>query len=212
MPLSCEMLNSRLMNNVLGIGVVGIIIGLVLGAWAMPQVFPGMMGYMGYGGIYGAGMSANIDRHFIEEMIPHHEGAIAMAELALEKSKRPEILSLSQDIIEAQTTEINQMTAWYKVWFGTSVPAYSSGIMGGMSQGMGISMMGMEGDLAMLAAAKDFDLEFIRQMIPHHEMAVMMARMLAAGTERSEMQELADNIIASQSREIEMMQGWLAVW
>jgi uncharacterized protein (DUF305 family) len=39
----------------------------------------------------------NIDQSFIEQMIPHHEGAIAMARLALTKSKRPEILSLAKD-------------------------------------------------------------------------------------------------------------------
>ena len=196
-------------TNALGVGAIGIIIGLLLGLYAVPQVFPGMMGY---GGTYGAGMAANIERHFIEEMIPHHEGAIAMAELALEKSKRPEMLSLAEGIIEAQTFEIKSMTEWYEEWFGTAVPAYSSGGMGGMGHGIGMYMTSMEGDLEALRAAKDFDSEFIRQMIPHHEMAVMMARMLAAASTRSEMQELADNIITSQSSEIELMRSWLTTW
>jgi len=199
------------MNNALGIGAIGIIIGLLLGLYALPQLFPEMMGY---GGMYGGGgaMAGNIDRHFIEEMIPHHEGAIAMAELALEKSTRPEILSLAQGIIETQTAEIDQMRAWYQDWFERAAPAYSSGAMGDMGHGVGMQMMGVEGDLGALRAAKDFDSEFIRQMIPHHEMAVMMARMLAAATERSEMKQLADNIITSQSSEIELMQGWGISW
>src|SRR3989344_2184372 len=113
-------------TNALGIGAVGIIIGLLLGSLAVPRIFPGMMGYgdtYGGGGVVAENIDS-IDRHFIEEMIPHHEGAIAMAELARQMSKRPEILSLSQDIIEAQTAEIDQMQAWYQDWFERAVPAY----------------------------------------------------------------------------------------
>jgi hypothetical protein len=47
-------------------------------------------------------MNQNIDRHFIVQMVPHHEGAIAMAKIALDRSKRPEIQSLARGIIEAQ--------------------------------------------------------------------------------------------------------------
>ena len=190
------------MNNILGIGVGALIIGVLLGSFALPRMWPGV----DYGDKI---MAGNVDRHFIEEMIPHHEGAIAMAKLALEKSKRPEMLKLAAEIIKAQEQEIVDMRAWYEVWFGVTVPADSTGSMGGMGHGAGMHMGGMEGDLAALAAAADFDREFVRQMIPHHEMAVMMARMLAAGTSRSEMKQLAANIIASQSSEIVLMRGWL---
>ena len=75
-------------------------------------------------------------------------------------------------------------------------------------------MAGMEGDIDVLKTLSggDFDREFLRQMIPHHEMAIMMVQMLAAGTERPEMQQLAENIRVSQSREIDLMRGWLAAW
>ncbi len=152
----------------------------------------------------GGMMSQNIDQHFIVQMIPHHEGAIEMAKIALQRSKRPEMLSLANDIIEAQTREINDMTSWYQSWFGS---APSQG-------GMGMVMGGMTGDATELRSASDaeFDREFISQMIPHHEMAVMMASMLQATTDRTEMKTLADNIITSQSREIEMMRSWLKSW
>ena len=148
-------------------------------------------------------MGGNIDRHFIEQMIPHHEGAIAMAKVALERSKRSEILSLANDIIKAQEAEIVDMRGWYQSWYGSTPPA------GGF--GMGMHMGGMEGDLSALksVSAADFDREFIEQMIPHHEMAIMMAQMLQASTQRAEMKQLADNIITSQSREINMMRSWL---
>lgn len=192
------------MQNTLGVGVVGVIIGLLFGAFALPQLWPGMMGS-------GTAARANIDRHFIEEMIPHHEGAIQMAELALEKSTRSEVRALAEAIIAAQTKEIADMRAWYQNWFGAPVPEDSTGGMMGMGHGAGMHMAGMEGDLEALAAAPDFDREFARQMIVHHEMAVMMARMLAAGSTRPEMQELAKNIIASQTSEIALMRGWLNI-
>ena len=59
----------------------------------------------------------NIDKHFIEQMIPHHDGAVAMAKLALEKSNRPEIKTLANAIIEGQTKEIQDMRGYKKlVW------------------------------------------------------------------------------------------------
>lgn len=160
----------------------------------------------------GSMMNQNIDQHFIVQMIPHHEGAIEMAKVALERSKRPEIISLAHGIIEAQTREINDMTDWYKKWFGSTPPAGGIG-MSGRGGGM-MHMGGMTGDTGDLRAVstEEFDREFIRQMIPHHEMAVMMASMLAASTDRDEMKLLADNIITSQSREIEMMRSWLKAW
>ena len=63
-----------------------------------------------------------------------------------------------------------------------------------------------------LESASDFDKAFIEQMIPHHQLAIMMAQMLRSGTERPEMLELAENIIKSQSDEIEQMQDWYQAW
>lgn len=150
-------------------------------------------------------MSQNIDQHFIVQMIPHHEGAIEMAKVALERSKRPEILSLAKGILEAQQKEIDDMRSWYRSWFGSVPPAGGMGMM---------HMDSMSGDASALAnvSAAEFDREFMEQMIPHHEMAIMMAQMLQASTERGEMKILADTIITSQSREIDMMRSWLKSW
>jgi uncharacterized protein (DUF305 family) len=153
-------------------------------------------------------VTSEADRKFIEEMIPHHEGAIAMAEVALQRSTNPDVLTLSRGIIEAQTKENNDMSAWYLAWFGVAVPE-GGGTMHGMHGA--IEMRGMEGDLDALVGAENFDREYLSQMIVHHEMAVMMSRMLAVSTERSEMRALADTIVASQIKEIEMMQSWLSV-
>jgi uncharacterized protein (DUF305 family) len=193
------------MNETIKYGAVGlmggVVLGIIIAPWFSQSDSPRLNSMIGQ----------NIDKHFIEEMLPHHEGAIVMAELALELSKRPEIISLANEIIEAQKRENEQMSEWYSDWFGgTPSNALSIGEMG--HGPMGMSMLGVEGDLETLKLANDFDLELISQMIPHHEMAIMMARMLVASTNRVEMKMLADNIITSQSQEIEIMRNWYREW
>ena len=61
--------------------------------------------------------NAQFDLRFINAMIPHHQGAITMAQDALGKSKRPEIKQLAQEIIKAQEVEIKQMQQWRQAWY-----------------------------------------------------------------------------------------------
>ncbi len=159
--------------------------------------------------------SDTMDAHFIEQMIPHHEDAITMSKLALTKTQRQEVKTLATNIINSQSKEITDMKNWYKEWFGRELPTGNQvmnqhGMMGGGPMHMGIS--GGINDLERLTLAPDFDREFIEEMIPHHQMAVMMASMLRNGTQRAELKTLAENIISSQSEEITLMRGWLTEW
>jgi uncharacterized protein (DUF305 family) len=61
---------------------------------------------------------ADFDRRFLDAMIPHHEGAIVMAQDALKKTKRPEVQKLAKEMIAAQQVEIDQMKQWRKAWYG----------------------------------------------------------------------------------------------
>lgn len=209
------------MNNKIIFGIGGIVVGLMLASVFGPRMFWGSV--VGNGGMMnnnrniqntgGAQMvNNNIDQHFIEQMIPHHEGAVAMAELALEKSKRSEIKTLATSIIDSQNKEIDDMQGWYKDWFDKDVPKESTGMMGGgMMSGRGMYFGGQE-DMASLENASDFDKAFLEAMIPHHQMALMMVRMLSSGTNRPEMIQLAKNITESQSKEITDMQSWYKEW
>lgn len=188
-------------KNSVVIGVILLIAGLFAGYALAPK--SGSQNLSGSHMMQNGGMmNQNIDQHFIVQMIPHHEGAIEMAKLALQKSKNPELLSLANTIISAQEKEITDMKSWYGDWYGGIPPQGGMGMM---------HMDGMTGDLTVLGSLSgtSFDQEFIRQMIPHHEMAIMMAEMLRAGTTRPEMKQLAENIISSQSSEIQTMRGWL---
>lgn len=59
------------------------------------------------------------DLRFINAMVPHHQGAVTMAQEALAKSDRPEIKRLAQNIIASQQQEIGQMQQWRKAWYGS---------------------------------------------------------------------------------------------
>src|SRR3989338_4689779 len=139
----------------------GVIGGLLLGVIFAGATLPG--GGSGYFGMMGSNRSTDsiqatgtMDKHFIEQMIPHHEGAIAMATLALTKATRPEIKTLAGAIIEAQNKEIEDMRSWYKGWFGKSVPEVSASMMGGgMMSRSGMHMGGQE-DMQALENASDF--------------------------------------------------------
>ena len=203
---------------------------LSLGAPALSQapaspVSPG--GWRGWG-LPGPGRmgTQSMDQHFIAMMIPHHDGAIAMADLALSLAKRPEIKSLARSIKDSQTWENNQMRAWCRQWYGGAVPAWGGsygrgvysgwgGWMGGsggmmMGRGGGMGMMGT--DVEWLKTAPDFDRAFIEQMIPHHRMGVMMASMAQTNSQHPELRELQQAMVKAQSREIEQMAQWYRQW
>ncbi|MEX2055116.1 MAG: DUF305 domain-containing protein [Candidatus Andersenbacteria bacterium] len=205
-------------NDQVTYGIAGLVIGglmvWLLTASANTTGFPGMMGQRRTAENQMM-QSGQMDAHFIEQMIPHHEDAITMANLALTKAQHPEIKQLAQSIIDSQSKEIEQMKNWYQDWYGQELPTGEQvmqhhGMMSGGSMHMG--MMGSEEDITRLEQAADFDRAFIEHMIPHHQMAVMMASMLKAGTEREEMKTLADNIITAQTSEIDQMREWYQAW
>jgi uncharacterized protein (DUF305 family) len=147
-------------------------------------------------------------------MLLHHQGAVEMAEEALQKSDRAEMQELAQDIIAAQQTEIAQMQQWRQAWYpdaGDDPVMYHAemGHMMPMSQEMKSSMM-MSMDLG--PADDEFDLRFINAMIPHHEGALVMAEEALQKSDRPEVQELAQAILDTQQVEIDQMQQWRQDW
>jgi uncharacterized protein (DUF305 family) len=63
------------------------------------------------------------DRAFIDAMVPHHQGAIRMARVALASGEDPDIATLAREIIDAQSEEIDDMNAWRERWYGAPSPA-----------------------------------------------------------------------------------------
>ena len=70
----------------------------------------------------------DLNKAFLEWMIPHHQAAVDMAKY-LAASNKPELVKLGADIIAAQQKEINQMNTWMKEWGYASTWSTSSGTM-----------------------------------------------------------------------------------
>ncbi len=144
-------------------------------------------------------------------MIPHHDGAIAMAELALTRARHSEIRALAARIKTSQTAENAQMRRWYRQWFGGDVPAWSGG-GDGYGMGMGMGMGNNLRVLDLLKADPDFDRTFLEQMIPHHQMGVMMASHAQWRTQHRELRTLQAAMVKVQSQEIAQMEQWYRQW
>ncbi len=164
---------------------------------------------MGWGmGAGPAGSRHGADSHFITMMIPHHQGAIAMAELALVRGRHPELRALATRIRDSQTRENALMRSWYRQWFGTDVPGWPAD---GMGMGTG-GMVGSGTSLDALRVAPDFDRAFLDLMIAHHRMGVHMASRAQATTLHAELRDLEQAMVRVQSEEIAQMERWSQDW
>ncbi|WP_217178887.1 DUF305 domain-containing protein [Streptomyces sp. AC495_CC817] len=147
---------------------------------------------------------AAADAMFASMMIVHHEQAIEMSDLVLDKDGvDPRVVDLAERIKAAQAPEIEQLQGWLDDW-GVD-PADD----GAMDHGDG--MMSAD-DLAALEAASGAEASslFLEQMIAHHEGAVAMAEAQIRDGEDADAVALARRIVDDQSAEIAEMKELLA--
>jgi uncharacterized protein (DUF305 family) len=186
------------MNGAADTGSAGHMMGSMGGngpGWSGPMMQMGAMPGMT---MTGNGRMAMGDQAFLAMMIPHHQMAVDMATIALDRGSDPEVRALASEIIDAQKAEIADMTSWYRDWYGTAPPR--------MDMSGSMAMMGMNMDMDELRSTREPDRVFLRMMIPHHAGAILMADMALAGTPRREVTALARTIVADQSLEIGEMQ------
>jgi uncharacterized protein (DUF305 family) len=164
-------------------------------------------GSMGSGGMARQMVMENgeySDRAFIDAMVPHHQGAVDMAEVALENAGHQEIRDLSEDIVSAQEAEIEELKTIKEAEFGTSeVPMKMSR--------MEMRMMGMT-DPQELANKEPFDRAFIDAMIPHHRSAIGMANVALEESDNPEIRDISRAIVDAQEMEIAQMKQWRQQW
>ena len=157
------------------------------------------------------------DVMFVQGMIPHHEQAVTMSDMIVDKPGiAPEVVSLAEQIKAAQAPEIAQMQGWLEEWGAApgmgDMPAMPGHDMPGHGSmpGMGGGMMS-EQDMADLRSAQGVAASrlFLTQMIAHHEGAITMAQNEIGAGEFPAAVELARAIVTSQQEEITTMKQLL---
>jgi uncharacterized protein (DUF305 family) len=166
-----------------------------------------------------AATGSTADISFAQLMIPHHQQAVQMAELAITNASSPDVQKLAEQIKAAQDPEIQAMESWLATWGvgdqmqGMDASAPANGDMGGMDMG-GMSASGMmtQQDLDKLAktTGADFDRMWLQMMIAHHQGAVTMAQQVLDTTSNADVQALAQAVVDGQTTEIDTMQQLLA--
>ncbi|MBC7307258.1 MAG: DUF305 domain-containing protein [Dietzia sp.] len=154
-----------------------------------------------------AGAHNDQDVDFAQGMIPHHQQAVQMAEMAATRASSAEVKDLASRIQQAQDPEIQTMSGWLEAW-GEDVPSGMPDMDHGGHSG-GTDMPGMMGtedmDELMGASGGGFDTMFLTMMVEHHEGAVEMAQTEKDKGRYGPAKKLADDIITAQQAEIEEM-------
>lgn len=154
--------------------------------------------------------SAPYDLQFLDTMSHHHQGAVDMAKIAVQKASHPELKAFAQKIIIDQNKEIAQMKEWRDKWYAGK-PAAMNMEMSGMNDSMKMMMGdGMKNFEA--ATGNDFDLMFLDMMTPHHMGAIVMSKEALTRAEHLEIKQMSNNIIKAQEAEIKQMADWKAKW
>ena len=166
-----------------------------------------MMGSDSHNGMMGSSNSSEFsttDVMFAQMMIPHHQQAVEMSDLALTTSTNPDVLALAQKIRDAQAPEIALMTSWLDT-------AGANTTMGHSMDDMGMDGMLSGDEMTALKAATgtDFDTLYLQGMIGHHEGALQMVTMIA-NSSNADVKKLGAAIVTSQTAEIAQMKTLLA--
>ena len=147
------------------------------------------------------------DAMFAQMMIPHHEQAIEMSDIALDPTIGvvQGIRDLATQIKAAQDPEIMQMTQWLSDWkqpLTADEGVDHSSMMSGMLTAEELSELG-----TLRGAA--FDGRWAQAMIAHHEGAIQMAQDVLKDGKNPAVLALANEITTSQNGEIEVLRGYL---
>jgi len=143
--------------------------------------------------------TTSADRDFIQMMIPHHQGAIDMAEEEIKTGKNKEMIQLAKSIKAEQQTQIQQMRL---------LLSHPEGFIATGNQHQNANQKMMKVMMEQMPEEKqlsDTDLSFARIMLPHHQAAIDMAKVELRYGKNKNVKRLAENIISDEQIEIQQM-------
>lgn len=134
------------------------------------------------------------DLRYVNNMISHHLAAIDMAKQALVQSSRPEIKELAQIIITTDERGIEELYTYKKTWYGDTKPVTRF-------------------DKTELGEADElFDLRFLNALTIHHEMAIESAKEVQTKSVRTEVLNLANDVITNLTANLKQFATWRKAW
>ena len=162
----------------------------------------GMGGHMSNNGMNNNSGYTGADIMFLQMMIPHHQQAVDISNLAMKTSKDSELLALAKKIAADQTSEIAMMKAWLKDAGAGTDMGHSMEGMGGMLNDAELSALNAE-------SGRKFDLLWLKGMTGHHDGAIHMTTMIRDAS-NPDIKAFGEKVVADQSAQIEQMKAMIA--
>ncbi|GAA3503216.1 hypothetical protein GCM10019016_103260 [Streptomyces prasinosporus] len=150
---------------------------------------------------------------FLAEIISHHKAAIEMAELELQRGTDPGIRTHAENIIANQKHQVEQFTRWLHQWYGLTPEEAMEHVSAEARKEMAEMEKDSERMMAELQAVpkgKEFDVEFVRMIIPHHDSGVIEFLEPQARAVHAELRTAAASGAMTQESEIVDFRTWLS--
>ncbi|RZL39433.1 MAG: DUF305 domain-containing protein [Pedobacter sp.] len=147
-----------------------------------------------------AKMTGNADYDFASMMIPHHEGAVVMAEAVVKQGKSLELIAFSKKVIDVQNQEITTLKEFLKTANQQAIKDSTE-----FKSALNASMIPMMKGMEQVKLTDNIDKDFVALMIPHHQSAVDMAKAYLPFASNAQMKLMAQQIIQAQENEIKWL-------
>lgn len=191
------------------LGIIALLVAALVSVSVNRNDGDGFMGMGHHNSNTGMGMHNNsrtsnftgADIMFLQMMIPHHQQAVDISNLALKSSKDAELLALAKTIRDAQAAEIIQMKQWLNDAGAGTDMGHSMDGMGGMLNDAELSALSAE-------TGFKFDILWLKGMIGHHDGAIHMTSMIRDAT-NPDIKTFGEKVVADQTAQIEQMKAML---
>ncbi len=137
---------------------------------------------------------------FLQQMVSHHGGAIEMAEYEIAHGRNVEMVQLAKSILQEQTVEVNMMTRWLN---SSSLP--NTGLPPHYQNAVKMTMSTMMDSMMGGNTIDGCDYDFAEIMIPHHQAAIDMAKLMLTYSSNTLVISFAKKLISDEQIEIEQM-------
>lgn len=171
-------------------------------------------------------VSESVDVGFAQDMSVHHNQAIEMSAMALDRSTDPVVRALAYDVLTSQQSQIGTMQGWLALWDrsflpagppmtwmtgGSSMPGHSMDMSGSADvRGRDVTSMPGMANTAELTALRgmngeEFDGRYLQLLRRHHRGGIPMAEFGAENATVPAVATLAQSIASAQSAEVDQI-------